>query len=167
MAKKREGISEDYKVEIEQALEEVIQRPVCPDSLEAKVLPVGVPDTVEQLLDYAHHAARTEYVPEVKVYEDAQESPASYWYHTDADSDAKMDSSTQTVSYQFQAQETETLQNASDTISSAVLYNTFGVHNAFTNLNESDQAKIDTFKLLHKAEWLFMYEASSWLVSGI
>ena len=167
MTKKREGISDDYKVEIEQALEEVIKRPVGSDSLEAKVLPVEIPDTVEQLLDYAHHSAKTEYSPEVKVYEDVQESTASYWYHTDDDSEAKADSSTQTVSYQFRVQETETLQKASDTISSAILYNTFGVHNSFMHLSEAEQARIDTFKLLHKAEWLFMYEAAAWLVSNI
>lgn len=167
MTKKSEGISEDYKVEIKQALEEVIRKPVCSDSLEAKVLPVEIPDTVEQLLDYAHLSAKTEYNPEVKVYEDVKESTASYWYHTDDDSETRTESNAQTVSYQFKVHETETLQKAAGTISSAIMYNTFGVDNAFFHLTEDEKAKVDNFKLLHKAEWLFMYEAAAWLVSSI
>lgn len=167
MAKKSEGISEDYRIEVEQALEEVIQRPVGSDSLEAKVLPGNIPDTVEQLLDYAHHSVKTEYVPEVKVYDAAQESSASYWYHTDDGSEAKADTSTQTVSYQFKVQESEAFQNAADSISSAILYNTFGVCDAFTHISEADKAKIEEFKLLHRAEWIFMYDAAAWLVSNI
>lgn len=167
MTKKSEGISEDYKVEINQALEEVISRPVCSDSLEAKVQPVEIPDTVEQLLDYAHLSEKTEYHPEVKVYEDVKESTESYWYHTDDDSETRTESSAQTVSYQFKVQEAETFQKASDTINNAILYNTFGVDNAFVHLTEADKARIDNFKLLHKAEWIFMYEAAAWLVSSI
>jgi len=86
MNKTKEGISEDYKIEIEQALEEVIQTPVGSDSLEAKIIPAEFPDTVEQLLDYAKHSANTEYSPEVKVYDTPIESESTdYWYHSDAE----------------------------------------------------------------------------------
>jgi len=59
------------------------------------------------------------------------------------------------------------LKSADAQIASAALHNTLGVHDAFAHINEDMQARIDNFKLLNKAEWVFMYEASSWLVTSI
>lgn len=165
MSKKKEGISEDYKIEIEQALEEVIQRPVG-SGLEAKVLPSEIPDTVEQLLDYAQHSAKTEYSSELNVYETATSSESTdYWYHSDA-AETTTDSS-QTASYHFTVHESNMLQNADSQIASAALYNTFGLNDALTHVSEDSQAQLDVFKLLNKAEWIMMYDASAWLVSSI
>ncbi len=165
MSKKKEGISDDYRVEVEQALEEVIQRPVGSD-LEAKVLPVEIPDTVEQLLDYAQHTASTEYSPELKVYEASTESESTdYWYHSDA-AETVTDNS-HTASYHFTVNAHNTIQSAESQIASAALYNTFGVHDTLTHINEDTQAQIDVFKLLNPAEWYFMYDAAAWLVTSI
>jgi hypothetical protein len=164
MTKKKEGISEDYRIEIEQALEEVIQTPVGSD-LEAKVLPAEIPDTVEQLLDYARHGSSTEYSPEVKVYETSTKSESTdYWYHSDAEDTT---TSSHSATYNFTVQENKVLKSADAQIASAALHNMLGVYDAFTHVNEDTQARIDNFKLLNKAEWYFMYEASSWLVTSI
>ncbi|MBW3001821.1 hypothetical protein KY338_01505 [Candidatus Woesearchaeota archaeon] len=166
MSKKKEGISDDYRIEIEQALEEVVQRPVGSDSLEAKVIPAEIPDTVEQLLDYARHSANTEYSPEVQVYDTSTESESTdYWYHSDA-AETTTDSS-HSATYQFTVQENNMLKSADAQLASAALHNTFGVYDAFTHVTEDMQARIDNFKLLNKAEWYFMYEASAWLVTNI
>ncbi|MBD3304666.1 hypothetical protein GF343_06015 [Candidatus Woesearchaeota archaeon] len=166
MSSKKEGISEDYRIEIEQALEEVVQRPVGSDSLEAKVIPAEVPETVEQLLDYAKHSANTEYSPEVKVYDTSTKSESTdYLYHSD--DSAETTTSSHSATYNFTVQENKVLQSADTQIASAALHNTLGVHDAFTHINEDMQARIDTFKLLNKAEWYFMYEASSWLITSI
>ncbi|MBW3004931.1 hypothetical protein KY310_03795 [Candidatus Woesearchaeota archaeon] len=166
MSKKKEGISDDYRIEIEQALEEVIQRPVGSDSLEAKVIPADIPNTVEQLLDYAKHSANTEYSPEVKVYETSTESESTnYWYKSDDSVETTTDSS-HTASYHFTVHEKNMMQDAEALNASAFMFNTFGVHDALTHINEDSQAKIDVFKLLHKAEWVMMYD-NAWLVTSI
>jgi len=165
MSRKKEGISDDYRIEIEQALEEVIQRHVGSD-LEAKVLPVDIPDTVEQLLDYARHTANTEYSPELKVYETSTESESTdYWYHSDA-AEIVTDNS-HTASYNFNVTAHNMIQSAESQIASAALYNAFGVHDTLTHINEDTQAQIDVFKLLNPAEWYFMYDAAAWLVTTI
>lgn len=166
MSKNKEGISEDYKLEVEQALEEVIERPVGSDSLEAKVLPVEVPDSVEQFLDYVEHTSRTEYCPEVKVYESSTSSESTdYWYHA-GEPEAVTDSQ-DTASYLVTVNESSALENAESQIASAALYNTFGTQDALTHVNESTQARIDIFKLLNPAQWIMMYDASAWLINHI
>jgi len=146
-------------------LEEVIQRPVGSD-LEAKVLPAEIPDTVEQLLDYATHSKNTEYSTDLKVYETSTSSESTdYWYHSDA-AETTTDSS-HTASYNFTVHESNMLQDADSQIASAALHNTFGVSDALTHVNEDTQAQIDVFKLLNKAEWFMMYDAAAWLVTSI
>lgn len=166
MSKNKEGISEDYKLEIEQALEEVIERPVGSGSLEAKVLPAEIPDSVEQFLDYVEHTSRTDYCPEVKVYESPSSSESTdYWYH--AGEPETVTDSANTASYLVTVDDNRTLEDAESQIASAVLYNTFGTQDALTHVNESTQARIDTFKLLNPAQWIMMYDASAWLINHI
>ena len=165
MTKKRAGLSDDYKLEIENALERVIQTPVGSD-LEAKVIDVEIPDTVEQLLEYAQPNANTEYSQELKVYETSTESDSTdYWYRSDAESITTSDS--QSASYNITVQEQDTLKNAQAQIASAALYNVFGVQDASTNITDDTQAKIQMFKDLHWTDWIFFYDSASWLVFNI
>ena|GEM_PF-4930506 len=163
MTKKSDCISDDYKVEIEQALEEVIQRPVGSDSLEAKVIDV-VPDTVEQLLEYSRHSSQTEYVPEVKIYEDSEETSTNYLYDSDSLPEQVETDGSNTASYTFSVQETLTLQSAESKIADAILQNTFGVSDASFYMSPDDAARLEDFKRFHRTDWIFMYQAASWCV---
>jgi hypothetical protein len=165
MTKKRKGLSDDYKLEIENALEKAIQTPVGSD-LEAKVVDVEIPDTVEQLLQYAQPSAKTEYSDELKVYDTSTESESTdYWYRSNAESVTTSDS--QSATYNITVQEQNTLKNAQAEIASAALYNTFGVQDASVNITDDARAKMQMFKDLHWTDWIFFYDSASWLVFNI
>jgi len=165
MRKEKKGLADDYKLEIEQALETAIKTPVGSDSLEAKVVDVEVPETVEQLLEYAKHETSTEYRPEVRVYEEEQVS-SSYLYDPESLPETVGTEST-TASYSIVIQENEVLQNAEAVIASAITQNTFGVSDFSINMSVADQEKLKAFKEQNQAEWFHMYHNASWLVMSI
>ena len=166
MNKNNESIADDYTIEIEQALEKVLKTPVGTSSIDAIVLDIEIPDTVEQLLQYTKHTVSTEYRPDIKIYEDSEEVSHNYNYQNENVSESISTDTAQTASYTLTIQENITLQKAESVIANAIMQNTFGISDAAFNLSVDDQERIKTFKEQIQQEWFYMYQNATWLFTS-
>lgn len=164
MKKKSDDISEDYQIEIKNALEKVINTPVGSESIDSIVVDVDVPETVEQLLEYNKHETSTEYKQDLKIYEDSNDVSFGYLYNNENASETISTDQLETASYSMTVQENITIEKAETAIANAIMMNTFGIGNASLNLSIEDREKIKNFKEQNQQEWFAMYHNASWCV---
>jgi len=164
MNQKSEGISEDYQVEIENALEKVINTPIGSKSIDSIVIDVDVPETVEQLLEYAKHETSTEYRQDIKIYEDSNDVSFDYLYNNESVSKEAGTDQLETASYSLTVQENITIEKAETAIADAIMMNTFGIGDASLNLTLEDRERIKNFKEQNQQEWFAMYHNAAWCV---